>query len=271
MNEVERAVGQLTRMEDLQALASPLHQLAPLAKLLAVLLYLILVISFGKYDLGRLFPMVLYPVILYTLSGIDIGLCFYRLRMVLPLVMAAGLLNPFFDRSPVAAVGSFVVTGGMISMAVLMLKGVFCLMASFWLMAATSLDAVCGALRLLHVPDFLVTLLLLTFRYIGVMAEELSVMSDAYHLRAPRQKGIAFSAWGSFLGQAFLRSADRAEELYEAMLLRGYHGDFFYADTGSFGWRELLFLMLTIGFLVLVRLGDPAGWLGRLSVMVMGD
>ena len=54
---------------------------------------------------------------------------------------------------------------------------------------------------LLRMPGMLVTLLLLTYRYVGVMTEELAVMTDAYRLRAPGQKGIHYSAWGSFLGQ----------------------------------------------------------------------
>ena len=92
-------------------------------------------------------------------------------------------------------------------MITLMLKGVFALMASFLLIATTPMDSLCAALRKLHVPSLLVTLLLLTYRYVAVMLREVSVMTDAYHLRAPGQKGIHISAWGSFLGQLLLRSA----------------------------------------------------------------
>ena len=75
-------------------------------------------------------------------------------------------------------------------MITLMLKGVFWLMASFLLMATTKIDSLCAALRKLHVPAMLVSLLQLTYRYVGVMTEDLAVMTDAYHLRAPGQKGI---------------------------------------------------------------------------------
>ena len=51
-------------------------------------------------------------------------------------------------------------------------------------------------------------------------------MIQAYSLRAPNQKGIHISAWGSFLGQLLLRSMDRAQELYYSMLLRGFRGEF---------------------------------------------
>ena len=49
---------------------------------------------------------------------------------------------------------------------------------------------------------------------------------QAYKLRAPYQKGINIKAWGSFAGQILLRSIDRAEIVYESMLLRGFNGNF---------------------------------------------
>ena len=69
-------------------------------------------------------------------------------------------------------------------------------------------------------------------------------MTQAYSLRAPGQKGIHYSAWGSFLGQLLLRSMDRAEELYSSMLLRGYHGEFYYAQERGSSLRDVLYAVL---------------------------
>ena len=141
-----------------------------------------------------------------------------------------GLLNPIFDRQIVTQIGTLAVSGGVVSMLTLVMKGVFCLLASFLLMATTTIEEICRALRQLHLPKTITSLLLLTFRYIGVLLSEVSVMQEAYSLRAPGQKGVHISAWGSFLGQLLLRSMDRAEALYESMELRGYHGEFHYAQ-----------------------------------------
>ena len=148
----------------------------------------------------------LFPVAGYQLAGLPMRLCFQKLRMVLPLVCAVGLLNPLFDRQIVVQVGTLAVSGGVLSMLTLILKGVFCLLASFLLMATTTIEAICRALRQLHVPKLLTNLLLLTFRYVGLLLSEVAVMQQAYSLRAPGQKGIHISAWGSFLGQLLLRS-----------------------------------------------------------------
>ena len=147
-------------------------------------------------------------------------------------------------------------------MLTLMGKGLLCLMASFLLMATTPIDCLCAALRRLHMPKMIVTLLLLTYRYVGVMTQELAVMTDAYHLRAPGQKGIQFSAWGSFLGQLLLRSMDRAQELYSSMLLRGYHEHFHYADIRPFGWKDGLYLLGCLALFLLLRLFPVARLLG---------
>lgn len=264
MNKMEKALWELSEMDELAAQDSPIHRLSPTAKLLTAIAYILVVVSYHKYDLSGLIVMLLYPVLLFQLSDIPISVCFYKLRIVLPLVMAVGLFNPFFDRAPLVYLGTVPVSGGVISMLTLMLKGVLCLMVSFLMMATTPIDSLCAALRKLHIPGMLVTLLLLTYRYVGVMTEELAVMTDAYHLRAPGQKGIHVSAWGSFLGQLLLRSMDRAQELYSSMLLRGYHDHFHYAPMKTFDLRDGLFLVGCVAIFLLLRFVNIAQLLGSI-------
>ena len=264
MNKMEKALLEIGEMDALAARQSPVHALCPLAKLLVTVAYILVTVSFLKYDLAGLIPLVLYPVVMFQWSGIPVSTCFHKLRIVLPLVMAVGLLNPLFDQTPLLYVGTVAISGGVISMITLMLKGVFCLMASFLLIATTPIDALCAALRRLHVPSLLVTLLLLTFRYVGVMTEELAIMTNAYHLRAPGQKGIHHSAWGSFLGQMLLRSMDRAEELYASMQLRGFHGEFFHADGRPCALRDGVFAAVCVASFLLLRFVPVALLIGNL-------
>ena len=266
MNKMEKALSELGQMDELAVQDSPVHNLNAGAKLLSTVVYILIVMSFDKYDLSGLVPMVLWPVFLFQLSGIPVRTCFYKLRIVLPLVMAVGLFNPFFDRDIMLHLGNIGVSGGVISMLTLMLKGVFCLMASFLLVATTTFDSICAALRRVHVPATLVTLLLLTYRYVGVMTEELAVMTDAYHLRAPGQKGIHVSAWGSFLGQLLLRSMDRAQELYASMLLRGYHQHFHYAPSRPFRGKDAAYLLVSCLLFFILRYCSVAELIGGLFV-----
>ncbi len=266
MNKVERALRELGEMDRLADGRSWVHRRDPLAKLAVTVAYIAVVVSYDKYDWSRLAVMVLWPALLFQMSGVPVGTCFRKLRFVLPLVLAVGLFNPLFDKAPRLVVAGVAVSGGVVSMTTLMVKGVLCLSASFLLMATTSIDALCAALRRVRVPGTLVTLLLLTFRYVGVLMEELAVMTEAYQLRAPGQRGIHVSAWGSFLGQLLLRSMDRAEELYASMRLRGFHGEFYYAGTRRPDLWDWTYAVGCVGVLLLVRRYDVAGLLGGLVV-----
>ena len=124
MNTMETALHELSEMDELASRSSPVHKLGPTAKLISTIIYIAAVMSFGKYRLSALIPMLLWPVLLFQLSGIPVRTCFYKLRIVLPLVLAMGLFNPFFDREPMLYLGSAAVSGGVIAMLTLMLKGV---------------------------------------------------------------------------------------------------------------------------------------------------
>lgn len=264
MDKISNALTEFQEMDELSAQSSPIHAMHPLIKLIVTLAYIFFVVSFNKYDLSGLIIMVLYPIIMFQVGGISVRTCFYKLRIVMPLVCAVGLVNPFFDKTAMLYIGSTAISGGVISMITLMLKGIFALMASFLLIATTSMDAICAALRKIHVPGLIVTLLLLTYRYIAVMLDEVGIMSEAYHLRAPNQKGIHISAWGSFLGQLLLRSMDRADELYQSMQLRGFKDEFYYADTKPCTFGAVVYMIVCIAFFAAARYYNLPQMLGSL-------
>ena len=266
MDKLSHAQAELREMDALAAERSPLHRLHPLCKLLLTAVYIVTLVSFPKYALFPLIVMALYPVIQFQIADIPLRLCFHKLRFILPLVCAVGLVNPFLDHTPLFLLGSLTVTGGVVSMLTLMGKGILALTASFLLIATTPIDTLCAALRKLHVPAILTTLLLLTYRYIGLMLEEVSVMSQAYSLRAPGQKGLHISAWGSFLGQLLLRSIDRATELYHAMLLRGFQGNFFYAEVPPCKASGIVATAICIAAILCARFVNITGLMGSLFV-----
>lgn len=266
MSQLSKKGLEMKNMDMLSSQKSVIHSLNPLSKLLVTLCYIVVVLSFPKYNFSGLMTMILFPIVMYQLAGIQISMCFVKLKLVLPVVCAVGIVNPFMDRTPIIQIGNVSITGGMLSMMTLVLKGVFALLASFLLMATTSIDSLCAALRKLHIPDMIVTLFLLTYRYLGLMLNEVSVMFDAYILRAPGQKGIHFSAWGSFLGQLLLRTMDRGEELYNSMLLRGYNGEFPHVQYDKFGKNSLIYTVGSILFFLLVRYVNLAEIIGNILV-----
>ncbi len=226
MSVIEKNLRELNKLQDLQQRSHWMNDLHPVGKLLINVLYIFIVTSVNKYDLTRLILLATYLVFTYIVGELSVREGIYRMRLILPLLVFAGIFNPFFDKRIIAEVGSFAITGGMISMLTLIIKGIYTVLAVYALIATTSIDDICYALRCIHVPKILVIVIMLIYRYFDVMAKEADRIMTAYSLRAPSQKGIHYKAWGTLVGQWLLRSMDRAEIVYESMLLRGFNGDF---------------------------------------------
>ncbi len=222
MTKTEQAVKNIHITDDAGAGKGGIH---PLSRLLVTFFYILAVVSYQNDHLTGLLGMVLYLVIQCTWYAIPVKVVIKRIWPVLLLVSMVGIANPLLDQREYMMVANIRITYGMISMLTLMLKGIFCVMASCILIMKTGMVQICCALRILRVPKELVTLLLLMHRYMIVLVQEIERMQQAYKLRAPGQRGLHIRSWGSFAGLLLLRSMDRAQEVYESMKLRGFQGN----------------------------------------------
>lgn len=253
MSKISSAIYEIHHMDTIAARDQWMNRIHPLVKFMLTIIYIATVVSFPKYDVISLAGMAVYLIAGFLLADLSFKECIWRLRVVLPLVCMVGLANPFFDRIPVE-LGALHINAGVISMVTLMIKGVFTVLASYILIATTSIEKICYALRLLHVPKILVTQILLTYRYITVLLGEVNRITQAYALRAPNQKGVHFKVWGSLTGQLLLRSIDRANDVYESMTLRGYQGEFRYVGENiRMRWQDLLYLAVWLWVFVLFK------------------
>jgi cobalt/nickel transport system permease protein len=99
------------------------------------------------------------------------------------------------------------------------------------LVATTPFPDLMQALRHLRVPALLVAVISLMYRYLAVLIEEATRLMrarDARSARLPGRRGPSV-AWqarvaGHMVGQLFLRSYERSDRVYAAMLARGYRG-----------------------------------------------
>ena len=229
-----------------------LQSLHPLSKLLVTIFYLVVLLSFHRYDLTGVLLMGIYPILLFTIGDIPLKSMWRRMRIILIPVCLVGIANPFFDRTPLVA-GSAFPTGGMVSMATLLLKGFFAVSAVYLLMVTTTMDDICRALRKLRVPAVLVTVIMLIYRYLTVFLEEVGKMRTAYAMRAPGQKGVNIRVWGPMVGSLLLRSIDRSDAVYQSMTLRGFDGEFHTGSVRSFSRWDALYASLCIIVPLIIR------------------
>ena len=83
---------------------------------------------------------------------------------------------------------------------------------------------ICRALEALHVPDVLITQLILLDRYRSVLHEEAQSMLKARTIRSFGRKGKELFRTAPLIGSLLLRTTNRAERLYRSMSARGFQG-----------------------------------------------
>jgi cobalt/nickel transport system permease protein len=252
MSKLTDSLYNIRLLDDLSRKDTLIHRLHPLANLLTTVVYLIVVVSFGRYEISRLLPFVFYPVIIIALAELPVLPILKRILLAEPLIIGIGILNPFFDQN-VVAIGNLIVSRGWITFLSIFIKCGITVAASILLIAITGMDRVAAAARMLKVPKIFVLQLLLTYRYIAVLMEEVLRMMRAYSLRAPGQKGIHRGAWGSFAGQLLLRTFDRGQRVYQSMNLRGFNGEYNTGTIEKFSFKDFAYVAIWSLFFILAR------------------
>lgn len=192
-------------------------------RILAVAVFLVTLASFERHEVIRLVPFAVFPLCLLHGSGAAIGSILRRSLLALPFVLCVALPSPWLDSTPVMTpLGPL--SRGWFTCASLLLRGYLAVLGALALAATTGFPELCRGLERLGCPRALATQLLLLYRYLGLLGDEVTRVARARRLRAPEQAlpGPALAA--SMLGSLLLRSVARAERVHGAMLLRGFDG-----------------------------------------------
>jgi cobalt/nickel transport system permease protein len=261
MSRIDAALGHLGSLDALAARDTPAARVDPRAKVVVTAAYVVAVASFAPGELVRLAPLALFPAALAALGDVPLRPLLLRLAVASPLALGVAALEPLLDRDPVA-LGPLVVAGGWIAFASILARFALALGAALLLVATTGFDEVCAALGRLGAPRALVSQLLLTYRYLFVLAGEAARMVRAHALRAPGASRPPLRSAGPLLGQLLLRSLDRAQRIHAAMACRGFDGVLPFRRPRRFGAGDLAFAAGWIAFFALARTFDLAGWVG---------
>lgn len=251
----------LRYLDDLARHDSIIHRLHPLSKLITAIVYITTVISFDRYEISGLVPLVFFPVLVAVLADLPLKPLLARLLIIEPFIIGIGILNPLFDQE-IIMIGNLSLVRGWLTFASLLIKSTLTVSAALLLVSTTGMDKLAASLRMFKVPKIFIVQLQLTYRYISVLLEEGSRMVRAYKLRSPGSRGIEIKAWGSFAGQLLLRTIDRAERVYQAMCLRGFTGEYYMNYTKGISGKDVAFICGWTAFFIIVRLYDIPMLLG---------
>jgi len=119
----------------------------------------------------------------------------------------------------------------------IILKFILTVSTALLLIATTSFAGICEAMRRLRLPEAFVVQLYFLYRYLFVLLEETYRIVRAREARSFGKRGYGFRPFINLLSGLLMRTLQRADRIYGAMLARGYSGRM--AVTARFSIRSI--------------------------------
>lgn len=234
---------------------SIIHQLDPRIRVGFTILYAFVVAL--SYQFSVLILALVISSILIVISQIRITDLLKRTLWVNALIFLLWLLLPFtFKGEILTRIGSLAVyRPGVVLAAQITLKSNAILLAFIALVATMTFSTLGHALLRLRVPEKIVHLLLMTYRYVFVIEQEYLRLVQATKIRGfrPGTNANTYRTYSYLVGMLFVRAAARAERVHQAMLCRGFKGKFYSLQKfqiSSASWMFSILMTVIIGGLV---------------------
>ena len=189
MNKLEKALNEINLIERLSLKNTIIHKLNPISKLAVTIIYIVMVTSCYRYSISALLPWFIYPIVILILSELPIIQTLKRLLIIVPVILFIGIGNIFFNNNDVVVFG-IKTTFGVVSFVTFAIKSILSLTVLYEFICTTGIYNLAYGLIKLKFPEIFVWILVLLYRYIFVIIEQLNTITKAYSLIAPNQKGF---------------------------------------------------------------------------------
>jgi cobalt/nickel transport system permease protein len=244
---------------------SPIHSVDPRVKVLVTLAF---IVSNALLPDGAWLAFALawgFILIANLFSKLGIGFTFRRSFIALPFALAA--ITVLFS-IPGQAVSSFhflmwnftITDAGLLRFVSIVVRSWLSVQMAILLVAVTEFPKIVHALNHLHVPTIITVIISFLYRYLFVLADEVLRLLRARQARSAAVAGKSAGGsvmWrariaGHMAGQLFLRSYERSDRIYNAMLSRGYKGELMTIHPHHYHTRDRVIGAASIlGFIIM--------------------
>jgi len=144
----------------------------------------------------------------------------------------------------------------------LVAKSYLSALAALLLIATTTLPAILHALAAYRLPPYLITVTQFLYRYLFVVSEEAQHMRIALASRGSgtltAAKKLGFQSASGIVASLFARSYQRAQDIHNCMLARGFDGSLPSLHEMRLRGADWGFALLSLGCFLMARLAGPA-------------
>ena len=230
---------------------SLIHRLDPRTKLITTLAFILVVVLTPASQWPAFALYFVMVATLIIISRVPILYVLKRSLVIIPFVVLIAIFIPFFKEGEVA--GSYniwfwevtVTHSGIQVFLNILAKAWLSILSLILLTATTRFSHLLKGMEQLRLPRIMVMILSFMYRYIFVLVDEVMRMKqarDSRNLGGGRLRQIR--TVGNMIGTLFIRSYERGERVYAAMMARGFDGQTRTLEKPVFGQRDLLFVVI---------------------------
>ena len=213
----------------------------------------------------------LFILLINELTQLGIGYSLKRSFVVLPFLLVAvtAIFSPLGESLVEWDLGFIVLNPtkfGIIRFISIVIRSWLSVQMAILLIATTQFPSLIHAFEHLRVPRILTTIIAFLYRYLFVLTDEVVRLLRARESRSaglPGKKSGGKLLWrikivGSMAGQLFLRSYERSDRIYNAMLSRGYTGHLRTLNPHVMVRSDWLTMVLALLYLFIIQI---SGWI----------
>jgi len=213
----------------------------------------------------------LFLLLANLLSRLGIGFTFKRSFVALPFALVAITVLFSIPGKPLSSFHFLfwdltITDAGLLRFVSILVRSWLSVQMAILLVAVARFPDLIHALQHLRIPAILTTIIAFLYRYLFVLADEVFRLMRARESRAAamsdRRSGgsVAWRAGvaGNMAGQLFLRSYERSDRVYNAMLARGYTGHMQTINPHELRRRDYMTVALALLALLFFQ------WVGRI-------
>jgi cobalt/nickel transport system permease protein len=141
-------------------------------------------------------------------------------------------------------------------------KALAIVLISFSIFGSSRFDVSMIALQKLRCPKVIVQMLLFTYRYTHVFLEEMQRMHTSMLARGfvARANMPTLRIYGNFVGTLLVRSFERTDRVYKAMLSKGYQGELHSMVKFKASPYDYFKVLIILVFVIVLLVADHGGW-----------
>ena len=211
----------------------------------------------------------LFLLLANVLSNLGIVYTFRRSLVALPFALIAITVLFSLPGKPLSTFHFLfwdltITDAGLLRFVSILIRSWLSVQIAILLVATVRFPDLIHALEHLRVPSILTTIIAFLYRYLFVLTDEVFRLVRAREARSaspgmPGRRSGGSVAWrarvaGNMAGQLFLRSYERSDRVYNAMLARGYAGHMETINPHELRRRDYLVVALVLSVILLLQL-----------------